>query len=457
MSEDLSQAVSFANGYFALADGLVDDLANYLAEDVILDWFGQTIKGRKNVSTFMKFQNINSRHIIDEINPSSTIEYRKIRPLRRKYYSMGSCANKTLADDDEDNGIRYKRKCYSEGKMDTSADETDEMDVESESVDFSKASVGLQNYCHKLTLALNNLNLEKLKLDSQSTATSKPSEEAYNAKDNVSDDDDDDNYYKKSKLNESYVTEQFLSKLEPQPTNFDEIEQKINYFNETNKAGFKNEHGQGDGPMNESVNLMKYVEVCGVIKSARFFSAKQIRKDLRQRQCRLQIAYSNRDTNSNSFAKTESIQIKKTEVDNVESTSAMLADDVNRNCYSSSSNSNSNLLSLQEIRELGNKLVPHDENANYSDNDEDCYYNNDRNKFLRCLDLQITDNGVKVNENDFVTPNYKRQELTLDNSPKRLFNETETARDFVFNYIIHLIIYESNTKCRLNLSYEFDG
>ncbi|CAD6237156.1 GSCOCG00002170001-RA-CDS [Cotesia congregata] len=453
MSEDLSEAVSFANGYFALADGLIDDLANYLAEDVILDWFGQTIKGRKNVSAFMKFQNVNSRHIIDEINPSTTIEYRKIRPLRRKYYSMGGCANKTLGDDNEDdNGIRYKRKCYSEGKMDTSADETDEMDVESESADFSKASVGLQNYCHKLTLALKNLNLEKLKLDSHSTPTSKPSEQA----DNVSDDDDDDNYYNKSKLNDSYSTEQFLSKLESQPTNFDEIEQKINYFNETNNAGFKNEHGQGDGPMNESVNPMKYVEVCGVIKSARFFSAKQIRKDLRQRQCRLQIAYSNRDTNSNSSAKTESIQTKKTEVDNVESTSAMLADDVNRNCYSSS-NSNSKLLSLQEIRELGNKLVPHDENANYSDNDEDCYYNNDRNKFLRCLELQITDNDVKVNENDFVTPNYKRQELTLDNSPKRLFNETQTGHGFVFNYIIHLIIYESNTKCRLNLSYEFDG
>lgn len=82
MSQDLSQAVSFANSYFALADGLVGDLDNYLAEDVILDWFGQTIKGRKNVSEFMKFQSINSRHIIDEINPSSIIEYRKSRPLR---------------------------------------------------------------------------------------------------------------------------------------------------------------------------------------------------------------------------------------------------------------------------------------------------------------------------------------------------------------------------------------
>lgn len=377
---------------------------------------------------------------------------------------MGGCiTKKALAEGDEDNGIWYKRKCYSEGKMDTSADETNEMDVESECIDFKKASMELQNYSSKLTLAVNDLNFDKLKLDSHSTTTSKPPEQVCNAKDNVSDDDDDDddNDYNNSKLNESHSTEEFLSKLEAQPTNFDEIKQKINDLNETNKAGWvKSEHGQGDGPMNESINPMKYVEVCGVIKSARFFSAKQIRKDLRQRQCRLQIAYSNRDINSNSSAKTESIQTRKTEVDNVESTSAMLADDVNRNCYSSSnrySNSNSKLLSLQEIRELGNKLVPHDGNANYSDNDEDCYYNNDRNKFLRCLELQITDNDVKVNENDFVTPNYKRQELTLDNSPKRLFNEIETGRGFVFNYIIHLIIYESNTKCRLNLSYEFDG
>lgn len=77
MTDEICQAISFANGYFALADGLVSDLENHLAEDVVLDWFGQTIEGHANVAAFMNHQKIDSKHMFTEINPVSTIGYRK--------------------------------------------------------------------------------------------------------------------------------------------------------------------------------------------------------------------------------------------------------------------------------------------------------------------------------------------------------------------------------------------
>ncbi|KAF7281128.1 hypothetical protein GWI33_005080 [Rhynchophorus ferrugineus] len=61
----------------------------YLSDNVVLDWFGQTIKGQKNVATFIRY-NINPiKHMLKDVKPTSKIGFRdshivKIsRPLRR--------------------------------------------------------------------------------------------------------------------------------------------------------------------------------------------------------------------------------------------------------------------------------------------------------------------------------------------------------------------------------------
>ena len=79
MTDEHSRAVSFANSYFTLVDGLASGLEEYLAEDVILDWFGRTVTGKANVNTFMKVHKVNSRHVFNNILPTESIGYRKYK------------------------------------------------------------------------------------------------------------------------------------------------------------------------------------------------------------------------------------------------------------------------------------------------------------------------------------------------------------------------------------------
>lgn len=76
------EAINFANDFFTLINCSTSELKNYLAGDVVLDWFGETISGRCNVAEFMMYQKKNSRHIFKEILPTDTIGYRKSPTLR---------------------------------------------------------------------------------------------------------------------------------------------------------------------------------------------------------------------------------------------------------------------------------------------------------------------------------------------------------------------------------------
>ncbi|XP_071862592.1 uncharacterized protein isoform X2 [Bombus fervidus] len=85
--ENHTQAISFANSYFALVDGLVSGLESQLSEDVVLYWFGSLIKGRKHVSTFLRGRKQNSRHIFSHIISTTDISYEKERLTRNKLCS----------------------------------------------------------------------------------------------------------------------------------------------------------------------------------------------------------------------------------------------------------------------------------------------------------------------------------------------------------------------------------
>lgn len=75
--DDRTQAISFANSYFALVDGLAYGLESHLSENVVLDWFGRTVRGRKNVTAFMEAHKMNSRHIFGNIASSVGIRCTK--------------------------------------------------------------------------------------------------------------------------------------------------------------------------------------------------------------------------------------------------------------------------------------------------------------------------------------------------------------------------------------------
>lgn len=73
MASERAQAISVANHYFVLVDGLAPGFKDYLSEHVVLKWFGHVIKGRNNVVAFMQSNKKESLHTFRKIMPVSDI------------------------------------------------------------------------------------------------------------------------------------------------------------------------------------------------------------------------------------------------------------------------------------------------------------------------------------------------------------------------------------------------
>lgn len=58
----LQQARSFITWYKHMVDNERANLSLYLSDDAVLEWFGRTIKTRKKVSAFLKFDMQCSKH-----------------------------------------------------------------------------------------------------------------------------------------------------------------------------------------------------------------------------------------------------------------------------------------------------------------------------------------------------------------------------------------------------------
>lgn len=75
MGEKSVNAETFLEKYFAFADNKISGFENYLAENVLLDWFGKTIQGRKNVAEFIGIHKVNSKHVFDSVRHVTKIGY----------------------------------------------------------------------------------------------------------------------------------------------------------------------------------------------------------------------------------------------------------------------------------------------------------------------------------------------------------------------------------------------
>ncbi|XP_063988910.1 uncharacterized protein LOC135168545 isoform X2 [Diachasmimorpha longicaudata] len=178
-----------------------------------------------------------------------------------------------------------------------------------------------------------------------------------------------------------------------QPTNVDEMEMNIAELKA--KEILTKEIGQGDADKSS----LKFLEARGVIEFCKYFNSPQIRKDTRKRHSKLQIAYSIKDDNSNSN-------------------------------------------------------IVHQDQMSMGDHERDNEYEEERNRFLECLQLQMI--KKEGNINNLSTPKYVRGQLKFDRGSVEGVGAVGDP-NFIFKYTIHVIIYESNTKCRLNLSNEFEG
>ncbi|XP_076303426.1 uncharacterized protein LOC143221792 [Lasioglossum baleicum] len=376
-----TQAISFANCYFSLVDGLASGFEDHLAEDVLLDWFGKTIRGRKNVAAFMEAYKVTSRHIFKTIVPSSDIGYKKKSTKRKNDFDKN--------DQSPDVSTIEEAKCV---KKETFP-EADTFMATDVIVDHNQ----------------NEINQKKIAV--------------------AIEDDYDMSYY----LNEGDLSNLF--KLEILSTNIEEIEQSINRIKLEEEMSstikvIKRECGQEDGSVIVESGTVKYVEADGEITFSRkawkrdgwiSYSSAVTRVHKWRRPCKLQIAYS---------TVTERPALEKPP----------------KNSAAYLSQPKARLLSLEEINELSNRLVPNKNDFNGFLKEFDFF--KDREGFLNSLETELM---TKDSLTPSIIPGYVKNKLVFNKRYDVNDKNDRDKRQFVCNYQIHLIIYESVDKSRENL------
>lgn len=73
---EMKEAKAFGDFYVEKMETERESLKYILSEDVILDWFGQTVKGEKNVIAFLKKTLVSVNHIISDFRPAKKIGFR---------------------------------------------------------------------------------------------------------------------------------------------------------------------------------------------------------------------------------------------------------------------------------------------------------------------------------------------------------------------------------------------
>ncbi|XP_011145784.1 uncharacterized protein LOC105186946 [Harpegnathos saltator] len=95
MVDERAQAISLAEYYFSLADGIFPGLESHLAKNVVLDWFGRKIKGKENVTAFITSDKTSSLHVFTDIKSISGIVYNKKKCNRKRKIAPNQIADNT--------------------------------------------------------------------------------------------------------------------------------------------------------------------------------------------------------------------------------------------------------------------------------------------------------------------------------------------------------------------------
>lgn len=381
-ADEHSRAISFMNSYFSLIDGLASGLENHLAENVILDWFGKTIRGKRNVSTFIKKNKVDSRHMFASIKPIDGIRYKENRSYRKRDFP-----------ESKEKNIEYK-----------------ETEIASETCEISDTA-----------------------FEENETDWKKVPREEENDMTYVFDEGDLCNLFK------FHMTGSDIKEIE-ECINRVKLEEEM-----APMIGFvKREYDQEeDGSGLDQIGCeIKYVEAVGQVK----FSRKYWRKDVYNRYntvslknrnwhhpCKLQIAYSILKERRTSISSTDSCRYFQSSAE--------------RKLFQEH---HKKLPSLKEITTLGNRLVPNDNDFGGYLKNFDFY--SDRNFFLKYLR-----NEIPGKEGTSFLKGYTRNKLIFNRPTANLTcddsNNNENKKEsvnFVFNYQIHIIIYENECKSRDN-------
>lgn len=80
--EQLEEAKNFMEFYTNLVNNTKDTLIYYLSDSATIDWFGKTIKGEKNMNTFIKTTLSSVKHNFSKTVPTKKIGFRDVHVIK---------------------------------------------------------------------------------------------------------------------------------------------------------------------------------------------------------------------------------------------------------------------------------------------------------------------------------------------------------------------------------------
>lgn len=83
---EVKEAQSFGEFYIDSMENHQNRMQYYFSEDITLDWFGQTVKGEKNVIGFFKKTLSSVNHIYAEFKPAKKIGFRDTHVVKVPRY-----------------------------------------------------------------------------------------------------------------------------------------------------------------------------------------------------------------------------------------------------------------------------------------------------------------------------------------------------------------------------------
>ncbi|XP_032677808.1 uncharacterized protein LOC116847186 [Odontomachus brunneus] len=379
MIDERAQAISFAEYYFALVDGIFPGFENHLAKNIVLDWFGNKIVGKENVTAFINSNQTRTLHIFTDITPISDITCNK-KQCNRKQKTLDQIAEKKkLKTDTSKREVNRTRRLYKNAVkyldkvkiIDYTVRESNSTNVEADDREMYKEKDPLNDLEREITSVYN----EEIQQN----------------------------------INESKLEEEMASTVKP----------------------IKRECGQGDRTVRAQTDPIKYMEANGQVRFTRrilqedpwSYHWTSLKVNHWVHTCKLQIAYSRCSVSEHP----EVFRMLK----NVPLT---------RRCKKPNNTmeiqSQRKLPTLEEIIKISNKLIPNVNN--FGGYLKSLNYTKDRNDFLKDFEATMTQKNPNAN---LPTVHYVGNKLIFEHKDD-MYKENFIRKFLYNNYRIHRIVYE---------------
>ncbi|XP_011868201.1 PREDICTED: uncharacterized protein LOC105562185 [Vollenhovia emeryi] len=428
MTDKRAQAVSVANHYFALVDGMVPGFKDHLAETVVLKWFGNVVRGRENVVAFLMSNKKGSFHTFPDITAISNMSCKSEqsnRTIKRPLDQNANCETYTNNHLHEDHAsheteMSTTHKIVKDYNPKSNANVADIHEAVCNEYEFYS-----EKFIDELVKISENLDNVDINLE---VNENKCSASAIAEMDDVGYDDlNDNNLYN---LFEPEITSQpIVGKIQ----NINRI--KLKEEMAPTVRAINREYGQGDGPVTAEANATKYLEANGEIKFIRICAdsdspflyhwSRLWKKKMWKRQCTLQIAYSSLTDNDSSKVATKCYNNATQENAYHNTCVSNLSADI---CQNTNEMQESKLPSLEDAIKISGTLIQ-DVN-HFGGYLQPLNFSEDREDFLKKFEAAIATDNSEVH----FSAHYVNNKLIFNSTTKKPFNVMYQINKIVYEY-----------------------